>query len=135
MSRKRVWSEDQQRLLTQFEHKWGIHAVKLAELEGVTPDAIHMRVRNYGNPFQRRAKPTVWEQKYGKTIVELAIEIGIHPISVASREREYGDVYREPESGTVGTWNKGRQHPGVTPWQENTKYSKPGQTTFFKLDK
>lgn len=76
-----------------FKEKWGIACNELAEMEGVTPEAIRMRVRNFGTPFQRRGKPTKFEKKYGKTLGELALDLGIHPITVARREYLYGDIY------------------------------------------
>jgi len=76
-----------------FEKKWGIRCNELAEAEGVTPEAIRMRVKNFGSPWQRANKPSKFEKKYGKTIKELAQELGLHPVTVARREYLYGDVY------------------------------------------
>ncbi len=54
--------------ITKFEHKWGVTANDLAKLEMLTTtDAIHMRVRNFGSPFQRKPKPSTCEIMYGKT--------------------------------------------------------------------
>ena len=50
---------------SQFESRWGEPAWKIAERENVSTTTIHMRVRNYGNPYQRKAKPSHWEAKYG----------------------------------------------------------------------
>ena len=41
---------------TKFQSKSGYLAQDLAESEGITCDALHMRVRNYGSPFQRAKK-------------------------------------------------------------------------------
>ena len=60
---------------TRFETKWGEPAYKIAQREDVATTTIHMRIRNYGNPFQRKAKPSKWEDKYGKTIVEISKEL------------------------------------------------------------
>ena len=46
---------------TPFEQKWGMHVKELAKQECVGPEAIYMRVRNYGTPFQRHPKPSVEE--------------------------------------------------------------------------
>lgn len=78
-----------------FKQTWGYTCNQLAEMEGVTPEAIRMRVRNYGTPFQRRKKPTQFEEKYGKTLGQIALELGLHPATVARRDRIYGDAYAE----------------------------------------
>ena len=80
---------------TPFEQKWGISANELAEAEGVSTPAIHMRVNLYGTPFQRKAKPSKIEGKYGKTIFELGKQLNLHPISVVQRELWFGNVFRE----------------------------------------
>lgn len=119
--------------ITLFEHKWGLDAPTFAKLEGISASALHMRVMNYGTPFQRRAKPSKWEIKYGKTIREIALELNIHPVTVGQRERLHGDVYREPEPDTAGTWNRGLQHTDIH-WKDNPKYITCGKPTFFKLE-
>ena len=63
--------EKPQETQTDFELKWGEPAYKIAERENVSTTTIHMRVWNYGTPFQRKAKPSEWETKYGKTKVEI----------------------------------------------------------------
>lgn len=78
---------------TSFESKWGIRADKLAEQEDVAVATIHMRVMNYGTPFQRRKNPTRSEVLHKKTLYELACEIGVHPIWVQQRIQQYGDAY------------------------------------------
>lgn len=78
-----------------FKQKWGISCNELAKREGVTPEAIRMRVRNYGTPFQRRCKLTNFEKKYGKTLGDIALELNLHPQTVARRDRIYGDAYAE----------------------------------------
>jgi len=82
---------------TPFERKWGISANELAQQEGVSTPAIHMRVKLYANPFQRKAKPNTIERKYGKTIFELGKELKLHPMSVVMREYHFGDIYRESD--------------------------------------
>lgn len=79
--------------MTKFEKQWGISCNELAELENVTPEAIRMRIKNFGTPFQRRSKQTKFEKKYGMTIVELAMEQGLHPVTIARREYLYNDAY------------------------------------------
>lgn len=128
--------------ITQFEHKWGITANRLAELEGVSAASIHMRVMNYGTPFQRRAKPSIWENKYGKTIGQIAIELGIHPITVAHRQTLYGSPYHTPDKTYTcsktgkkmyaGEWNlgivKGKD------WKQNGKWITASKPTYFTLE-
>jgi len=80
-----------------FKKDWGISCKDLAHIEGVTCEAIRMRVLNYGTPFQRRNKPTKFEKKYGKTLYVLANEMNLHPQTVARREHLYGDVYYAPQ--------------------------------------
>ena len=87
---KTNWAE------TIFSRKWGILAIDLAAQDGVTPDAIHMRVLNFGNPFQRKAKPSKWEELYSKSLCELATELGMHPMSIAQRHQKLGNVYLKP---------------------------------------
>ncbi len=82
---------------TAFYRKWGITAHELAAEEGVTPDAIHMRVLNYGNPFQRKKLPTLCELMTGKTAIELAQEINLTPITIYERIKKYGDPYYEAD--------------------------------------
>ena len=80
---------------SKFETKWGEPAYKIAERENVATTTIHMRIRNYGNPYQRKAKPSKWEDKYGKTIVEISKELYMHPVALNLREKTHGSVYCE----------------------------------------
>tara|TARA_R110002153_G_scaffold3020_1_gene14321 strand:+ start:1101 stop:1514 length:414 start_codon:yes stop_codon:yes gene_type:complete len=63
---------------TGFELKWGIHAKDLAIAEGTTPDAIHMRVKRFGTPYMRRAKPTACEIMTGYSKHHIATTLGLH---------------------------------------------------------
>ena len=83
-----------------FISKWGIHAVELAKQEGVHTATIHMRVLNYGSPFQRKKNPTLCEELHHKTDYELALELDLHPQSVRRRVNTYGDAYRENDRHT-----------------------------------
>ena len=89
---------------SQFEKKWGEPAWKIAERENVSTTTIHMRVYNYGTPYQRKAKPSYWEAKYGKTIVEICKELYIHPVALILREKSHGTVYCEDTLKNVGTY-------------------------------
>jgi len=80
---------------TDFIRKWGIHAVDLAKEEGVHPATIHMRVLNYGSPFQRKKNPTLCEQLHHKTDYELGLELDLHPQSIRRRVKTYKNAYRE----------------------------------------
>ena len=78
---------------THFERTWGIKAKDLAELECVKPEALHMRVRNYGTPYQRAPMPSVSELMYNKTNVQLAREVGCHPTALSTRLKQRGTAY------------------------------------------
>ena len=117
-----------------FEKTWGIRCNDLAEMEGVTPEAIRMRVRNFGTPFKRRKKTTKWEKKYGKTIYQLALDRQLHPQTLARREHLFGDidhvtVYNHPNAGQV--LNDEGLH-----WTENPKmfYIRPESTFMPQYD-
>ena len=106
--------------VTNFEAKWGIHVKDLAEQEMVTPEALHMRVKLYGSPFQRKPKPTVTELMYGKTKYEIADEENIHPGSLIVRLYEQGDAYyRSNHQYTIGNDYGGRE------WKSDKKAQKP----------
>ena len=89
-----------------FKEKWGIRCNDIAEAEGVTPEAIRMRVKRFGNPWQRAKKPSKFEEKYGKTILQIAEEQGVHPVTIARREVLYGDVYHITPQKKDGTLKK-----------------------------
>ena len=113
--------------ITGFEHKWGIDAITLAKLEGVTPDAIHMRCYNYKTPFKRRSKETMWEKLYGKTIVELANEQDCHPITIANKHYKFGDVYAKTDQRfAAGKYCK-------SDWRKDPKWIRAGKSTYFTL--
>ncbi len=78
-----------------FYSKWGIHATELAKQEGVHTATIHMRVQNYGTPFQRKAKPTLCEKLHNKTDYELGMELSLHPQGIRRKVRVYGTAYHE----------------------------------------
>jgi hypothetical protein len=82
---------------TAFSKKWGILASDLAKEEGTSIAAIHMRVMNYGTPFQRKKLPTLCEVMTGKTAIELAQEINITPITIYERIKKYGDPHHEAD--------------------------------------
>ena len=85
-----------------FYSKWGIHATELAKQEGVHTATIHMRVQNYGTPFQRKAKPTRCEALHNKTDYELGMELNLHPQSIRRKVEKYNNAYYE---------NPRQQHP------------------------
>ena len=107
---------------TEFEQQWGYHCDEIADMEGVTPEAIRMRVIKFGTPWQRRAKLTKFEKKYGKTIGQLALELNLHPQTVARRERLHGDVYYEIPIG-AGLRHKIMNEDGYH-WTVNPKCPK-----------
>lgn len=81
--------------LTEFEKTWGISRKELAKQDNVTADAISMRIRNFGNPWQRKKAPNQWEAKYGRSLSELSELLDIHPVSVALRDKKNGNVFIE----------------------------------------
>ena len=115
-------------MITQFEHRWGIDAITLARLEGVTPDCIHMRVSRFGTPFQRRTNLTKFEAKYGRTIGELADMLGLHPITLDQYERKYGTIYPKNIQEKY-QHNKGKG----ADWRKNPKWQRLSKPTFFTL--
>lgn len=78
---------------TPFLQKWGERAEDIAQRENVSEATIHMRVMNFGTPYQRRAKPTKWERKYWKTAKELCYEFNLHLQTLEQRETRHGTVY------------------------------------------
>ena len=112
---------------TEFKERWGITAHDLGRVEGTTPDAIHMRVMNYGTPFQRRKNPTPYEQKYGKTSGQLALERGVHPVTLCLRERLYGSLDLPPDK-------RSREDLRDDSWSREPKWRRSLESTFFTLD-
>lgn len=87
---------------TPFQQRWGIHANDLAEQENVLPATIHMRVRNFGSPWQRKAHPTFSETITGRTLGDWAEKLDLHPNSVLERLRKHGDpTYENPSEYAV----------------------------------
>jgi hypothetical protein len=118
-----------------FKERWGYSCNQLAAMEGVTPEAIRMRVRNFGTPFQRRKKPTKFETMYGKTLGEIAIELNLHPATVARRHNLYGNAYAESQ------WKRPTLRGAILNdrgehWTENTKmgYCKVASTYMDQYD-
>lgn len=102
---------------SKFEKTWGEPAYKIAQREDVTITNIHMRVRNYGSPYQRKAKPSLAEQIYGKTFYELGLEYDMHPVTIYQRLRKYGKVDCESEMSVPGRpmWSDGS-------WKADSRY-------------
>ena len=80
---------------SKFKDKWGERAEDIALREGVSEATIHMRVHNFGSPYQRSAKPSRWELKYWKTAKELCYEFRLHINTLELREKKYGTIYCE----------------------------------------
>ena len=105
---------------TTFEREWGLHIKELAKQEDVTPEALHMRVRNYGSPYQRAPKPSAIELMYGKTTVQLAIELDCTTSGLINRIRHHGDAYYTSNY----QHNQGRLYSDVD-WREERRFGKP----------
>ena len=78
---------------SRFEERWGEPAHAIAKREDVTTTTIHMRVRNYGSPYQRATKPTISEKICGKTNDMLSRELNLHQVSVQQRLYKYKNPY------------------------------------------
>tara|TARA_R100001460_G_scaffold98262_1_gene141030 strand:+ start:4017 stop:4466 length:450 start_codon:yes stop_codon:yes gene_type:complete len=110
---------------SKFEQRWGEPAYKIAQREDVSITSIHMRVRNYGSPYQRKAKPSLAEELTGKTFYELGIEYEMHPFTAYQRLTKYGKVDCEAEMTDNFTktksghplWNDGS-------WKTDSKYTR-----------
>ena len=90
---------------TLFKHDFGYHVLDIADIEETTPEAIYMRVKNYGNPWQRRKSPTTIERHYCKTARELAIELGMHPLTCQVKHNEFGSAYhKKPLTDHLKGW-------------------------------
>lgn len=116
------------RKITNFQSKWGVHANDLALSEGTTPAAIHMRVRNFGTPWQRRARPTAAEIITGLTRKSIARKVGIHYNYVGqkllTREGTHDLLHRldhhKEKYSTIDTDKEAwlmPQHPNYTTWR------------------
>jgi len=109
--------------VTKFEEKWGEPAWKIAERENVSTTTIHMRVHNYGTPYQRKQTPSRWEAKYGKTIVEICNELYIHPVALAQRESIHKNVYCEDTLSNTNNRNiKIPKYKDTKHWTELAHY-------------
>lgn len=91
---------------TPFEIEWGVSVEELAIQEQTTPEAIRMRLKRFGTPFQRRAKPSRCEIVHGKTVWQLAKELGVTHITVHKLVREGKDPYKHHS-------NRGKRTPGA----------------------
>lgn len=108
---------------TVFEAKWGEKALDIAIREDVQVASIHMRVHNYGSPYQRRKAPNNCELIHGKTVQEIATELDIHPISVGLRLGQRGSAYVEHLVKDTGN-PRNRVHAGQH-WSTLRKYNSP----------
>ena len=94
---------------TSFQAKWGMLAQDFAESEGITCDALHMRVRNYGTPFQRAKRPDQFERKYGKTQMEIALERGLSYHTIMYYDSHYGSAYYAEDNPNLA--NRKHRYP------------------------
>lgn len=85
--------EKPQETQTDFELKWGEPAYSLAERENVLTATIHNRVKNYGSPFQRAAKPNITEELCGKTMQMLSDELNLSRVSIQQRIYKFNNPY------------------------------------------
>lgn len=98
---------------TRFQEKWGMLAADFAKSEGLTTtDSIHMRIHNFGTPYQRAKAPSDCEILHNKTAAQVALELDVHPQTILSRVALFADAYREPVRGG------GNMHTGKDNWQD-----------------
>ena len=111
---KVVWIDGKR--FTPFELEWGMSVERIAREEQTTPEAIRMRLKRFGTPYQRKAKPTKCEIVHGKTVYQLAQELGITHITVHKLVREGRDPYQE--HGNRGKRRGGREFEFSYPCKE-----------------
>jgi len=107
--------------ITRFEQKWGEAARDIAKRENVKIQSIHMRVRNYGSPYQRAKNPTPYEAQFGKTLFELAIDTGYHPFTITKRIKYHNDPYHE-SAWTGHKWNSNDDWRTDTRWCNQKRF-------------
>ena len=112
---KVVWVDGKR--YTPFELEWGTSVEKLAQQEQTTPEAIRMRLKRFGTPFQRKAKPTKCEILHGKTVWQLASELGITHITVHKILKDNKDPYENVGHGNRGKDFGGKKFSAVNPAQ------------------
>jgi len=98
---------------TRFQRDYGIHRNDFAELESVTPDAITMRIRAYGSPYQRRKLPTKFEVKYGRTLYEIAEERDLHPQTIIQHEQNHNNAFYSKSN-----WHKNKHSVSAPGWRK-----------------
>lgn len=98
-----IW-EDGKRI-TPFEKQWGMSVADIAHIEQTTPEAVRMRIKRFGTPYQRKAKPTRAEIIHGKTVWQLACELGTTHISMHKLIADGRDPYKHHH-------NRGRNYGG-----------------------
>ena len=81
--------------VTPFEDEWGMSVADIATAEQTTPEAIRMRLKRFGTPYQRKAKPTKCEIVHGKTVYQIAQELGITHITVHKIVLDGRDPYED----------------------------------------
>jgi hypothetical protein len=110
---------------TPFHQTWGINATVLSEQEKVSTEAIHMRIKNWGNPWRRKTLPTIFEVMYNKTRVELAKENGCTPQTITQRCETHGSAYYTRADGKF-QHNTGKRYADER-WENTRGYSKPNE--------
>lgn len=79
--------------LTPFERMYGMTSEQFAKMEGISPQAVHMRKYKYGSPFKRAEDPNIFELKYGLTVIQIADMLNISADAVRQREEFYGTPF------------------------------------------
>ena len=126
---KFVWQDGKR--ITPFEQEWGMSVEQLATREQTTPEAIRMRLKRFGTPFQRRAKPSRCEIVHGKTVWQIANKMGVTHITVhkciregrdpykphGNRGRRFGGEVFAPVNASQDGWLM-PEHPDYNTWRE-----------------
>lgn len=120
--------------ISPFEQEWGFTVDDIAEREQTTPEAIRMRVKRFGTPFQRRSHPARCEVVHGKTVWQIARQMGVSHITVHKCVAEGRDPYKE--HGNRGKRRDGKvftpiaasqsgwlmpEHPEYYTWRDNNE--------------
>jgi len=117
---------------SRFEETYGVHCGEFAAAEGVSPEAIRMRLKHFGTPFKRRAKPTTCEIITGHSTRYLSKVLGIHfnyvsnLLTTKAGQNKLFVHMSKPEHAAellsdndLGTWLM-PQHPDADTWRYKT---------------
>ena len=102
---------------TRFELEYGERIEEFAARECVTTEAVWNRIRMWGSPYQRRAKPTKYERQYARTQYEIAEEINRHPHTVICNLKKGQSAFTTTKD-RPGGWPGPASKFGCANWRE-----------------